>query len=137
MTAGRSTRRNAWSWRSTLDEPLCIVRGMDANGAKVTTFLKHENIIGYPDHYVQHRRAAPLWTTSAQMLTERRLDAKRIGVEMDANYLHGRLLRVARSAACPTAAFSDANLLVNWVRVVKSPREIELMRQAAQHHGTG
>jgi len=42
------------------DEPLCIVRGMDANGAKVTTFLKHENIVGYPDHYVQSTERHPM-----------------------------------------------------------------------------
>ena len=55
------TGYNGWSFYTpqvvvlseALAEPLCIVRGMDANGAKVTTFLKHENIIGYPDHYVQ------------------------------------------------------------------------------------
>src|SRR5713226_10787699 len=55
------TGYNGWSFYTpqvvvvseALAESLCIVRGMDANGAKVTTFLKHENIIGYPDHYVQ------------------------------------------------------------------------------------
>jgi len=113
-----------------LDEPLCIVRGMDANGAKVTTFLKHENIIGFPDHYVQHAEKHP-YDYVAQMLTERRLDAKRIGVEMDAYYFTAACLDSLKRSL-PNGRFVNANLLVNWVRIVKSPREIELMRQAAR-----
>src|SRR4029077_9766829 len=73
-------------WLSeALAEPLFIVRGMDANGAKVTTFLKHENIIGYPDHYVQSpvRHAMDY---VADMLKERKLDKARIGLEMDSYY---------------------------------------------------
>ena len=29
-----------------LDEPICVVRGIDLNGAKVTTFLDEGNLIG-------------------------------------------------------------------------------------------
>jgi Xaa-Pro dipeptidase len=67
----------------------------------------------------------------AQMLTERRLDAKRIGVEMDAYYFTAACFDSLKRSL-PNGRFSDANLLVNWVRIVKSPREIELMRQAAR-----
>ena len=113
-----------------LDEPLCIVRGMDANGAKVTTFLRHQNIIGYPDNYVQSTERHPM-DYVADMLKQRRLDKGRIGVEMDAYYF---------SAACyealkrnlPDARWVDATSLVNWARIVKSPRELGYMRQAAQ-----
>jgi ectoine utilization protein EutD len=113
-----------------LDEPLCIVRGMDANGAKVTTFLKHENIVGFPDQYVQHPERHP-YDYIAEVLTARRLGSGRIGVEMDAYYFtaacHDALKR-----SLPNGRFADANLLVNWVRIVKSPREIDYMRQAAR-----
>jgi ectoine utilization protein EutD len=113
-----------------LDEPLCIVRGMDANGAKVTTFLKHENIIGFPDHYVQHAERHP-YDYVAEMLKQRRLDGKRIGVEMDAYYFTAACFESLKRSL-PNGRFGDANLLVNWVRIVKSPREIEYMRQAAE-----
>ena len=36
-----------------LDEPVLIVRGMDANAGPVTTYLPVDNILGYPDHLVQ------------------------------------------------------------------------------------
>src|SRR5215472_8269902 len=34
-------------------EPIWIGRFQDANGAKLTAFMSHDNIIGYPDNYVQ------------------------------------------------------------------------------------
>src|SRR5690606_30202876 len=34
-------------------EPIWFGRGQDANGAKFTAYLGQDNIIGYPDHYVQ------------------------------------------------------------------------------------
>src|SRR5882672_5310251 len=56
-----------------LAEPICITRGMDANGAKLTTFLDHANILGYPDHYVQSTERHPMdWI--AGIVRERGLD---------------------------------------------------------------
>jgi ectoine utilization protein EutD len=113
-----------------LAEPLCIVRGMDANGAKATTFLKHESIIGYPDHYVQSSERHPM-DYVAQMLQERRLDKGRIGVEMDAYYFSPAAYESLKRHL-PNARWVDGNLLVNWVRAVKSPQEIAYMQQAAR-----
>ena len=41
-------------------EPIWYGRGQDANGAKRTAYLKHDNIIGYPDHYVQSTERHPM-----------------------------------------------------------------------------
>ena len=35
------------------EEPIWIGRKQDANGAKITTFLSEENIIGYPEKLIQ------------------------------------------------------------------------------------
>ena len=55
----------------------------------------------------------------------------RIGVEMGGYYYsaraHADLVR-----ALPQAAFVDADILVNWIRIVKSPAEIAIMRQAGK-----
>lgn len=113
------------------EEPICVIRGIDANGARVTTFLDDENIIGYPDHYVQSTEIHPM-DYVAHILIARGLDKGVIGVEMDAYYY------TAAGHAAFFAAFPeeirvvDATNLVNWVRVIKSEQEIAYMRQAAR-----
>lgn len=111
-------------------EPLWIGRKMDVRAAHVTTFLKRENIIGYPDDYVQAPHKHP-FDYVADVITERGWGDAVIGVEMDAYYFtatsYDSLVR-----KLPDARFQDANLLVNWVRSVKSPAEIQYMREAAR-----
>jgi len=114
----------------SLDEPICIVRGIDANGARATTFLADENIIGYPDHYVQNPDCHPM-DCVAEEITRRGLGNATIGVEMDA-YYYSAAAHAALIQGLPNASFKNANVLVNWVRIVKSPREIDYMRQAAR-----
>lgn len=112
------------------DEPLWVGRGMDANAAKVTTWLNHDNIYGYPDDYVQSSIKHPM-NFVADLLRERGWDRSTVGVEMDTYYFtaacHANLMR-----DLPNAALVDAGPLVNWVRAIKSAKEIEYMRQAAR-----
>ena len=76
-----------------LDEPpLWYGRGQDANGARRTSWLPDDRLIGYPDHYVQSTVRHPMQLL-AQILTDRAWGGLRIGVEMDNYYF---------SAACPT-----------------------------------
>src|SRR5690625_316667 len=42
------------------EEPIWIGRGMDANAAKITTWLQHDNIIPYTDDYVQSTVKHPM-----------------------------------------------------------------------------
>jgi Xaa-Pro dipeptidase len=112
------------------DEPIWIGRGMDANAAKVTTFLNHDNILGYPDDYVQTPVKHPM-DYAADFLMQHGWHKGTVGVEMDSYYF---------TAACyeslkrnlPDTDFKDATTLVNWVRVIKSAQEIEYMQQAAR-----
>lgn len=112
------------------EEPLWIGRGMDAAGARFTTFLSEENIIGYPDYYVQNPVQHPLHF-AADQLRERGWHKSRIGVETDAYYYTARSDQSLRERL-PEATFLDANLLVNWVRLVKSDAEIALMKEAGK-----
>lgn len=112
------------------DEPVWIGRGMDAAGAKFTTFLAPENIIGYPDDFVQNPVKHPLHFV-ADILKNRGWGGKRIGVETDAYYYTARSDASLREGL-PEATIVDANLLVNWVRLVKSDAEIALMKEAGK-----
>jgi len=40
-------------------EPVWFGRGQDGNGAKRTAWLSPDNIVGYPDHYVQSTERHP------------------------------------------------------------------------------
>ena len=66
------------------DEPLWYGRKMDAQGALRTTWLEEENILYYPDEYVQSTERHPMDHLSG-ILQDKKLGSFRIGVEMD-NY---------------------------------------------------
>ena len=41
------------------DEPIWFGRKQDSNGARITTFLKDENILGYPENLIQSPPSHP------------------------------------------------------------------------------
>lgn len=112
------------------DMPLWIGRGMDVAGAIHTTFLDDSDIIGYPDHYVQTLARHPM-NFVGDLIQERGWGTKVVGVEMDAYYFTARSYAELQKSL-PNAHFANADLLVNWIRLVKSEAEIGFMREAGQ-----
>jgi ectoine hydrolase len=112
------------------EQPIWIGRNQDANGAKVTTWLYHENIIPYPDDYVQSTQKHPM-DFAANILREIGQSNRRIGVEMDAYYFTA-LCYERLKQGLPNATFIDATSLVNKVRIIKSDKEIDYMKRAAR-----
>jgi Xaa-Pro dipeptidase len=113
-----------------MENPFWFGREQDANGARLTTWLPEDCIYGYPDEYVQSRYTHTMrWV--ANRLRERGLSRKRFGLEMDGYWFNARMY-VTLSDELPRAEFMDGTNLVNWIRAVKSPAEIEYMRQAAR-----
>jgi ectoine hydrolase len=111
-------------------EPIWYGRGQDANGAKRTAYLRHDNIIGYPDHYVQSTERHPMDLLS-KIIEERGWSRSAIGAEMD-NYWFSAAAFGSLTRHLPNARFHDATGLVNWQRAVKSPQELDYMRKAAR-----
>ncbi|ANU15388.1 Xaa-Pro dipeptidase [Planococcus halocryophilus Or1] len=111
------------------DQPIWVGRTMDANAAKITTWLYHDNIISYPDTYVQSETKHPM-DFVADILKQIGQDKRRIGVEMENYYFTAKCYEQLKKGL-PNATFQDATLLVNWVRIVKSDQEIEYMKKAA------
>jgi ectoine hydrolase len=105
-------------------------RGIDAPAAHITTHLPEEDIVAYPDHYVQSAEVHPT-EYLAQVLKARMLDTGNIGAEMDNYYQTYRGMH-ALMECLPDATFSDATGLVNWQRAIKSPTEIEYMERAGK-----
>ena len=127
---------NAWSFYVSqalvvaldLEEPLWFGRAQDALvGAKVTTWLAEENIIPYTDDYVHNPVKHPM-DYLAQVLDQKGLSRKTIGVEKDVYYLSARACECLQKGL-PNARFTDATNLVNWVRIIKSDTEISYMKK--------
>ncbi|MGD9367182.1 MAG: M24 family metallopeptidase [Desulfobacteraceae bacterium] len=113
-----------------LAAPLWIGRGMDVAGARHTTFLSADHIIGYPDDYVQNPVKHPM-NFVADEIKHRGWEKRDIGVEMDAYYFSARGF-LALQKDLPQARIKDANLLVSWVRLIKSDVEIGYMKEAGK-----
>ena len=111
-------------------EPLWFGRGQDAQGALRTVFLADDNVIGYPDHYVQSTERHPMQYL-AQVLRERNLVTKQLGVELD-NYYFSAACYINLKQSLPEVEIIDATALVNWQRAIKSEQEIAYMQNAAQ-----
>ncbi|MFD1214783.1 M24 family metallopeptidase [Arthrobacter sp. GCM10027362] len=134
------TGYNAWSFYAPQllfvpaeGDMVLFNRQMDVAGARRSTWLAAENIAGYPDSYVQRPHLHPFhWVAAA--LRRRQLIAPAagscVGLEMDAHFLTPKAYRVLANAL-PEWTLVDCFELVNWVRSVKSPAELELMRRAA------
>ncbi len=111
------------------EEPVWIGRAMDAAGGLLTAWMKPENVVGFPEDHVQRADRHPMdWI--AQWITQKGWGDRRIGIELEAYYFspkaHARLV-----AGLPNAKFHDADLLVNWIRAVKTPAEIDYLRKAS------
>jgi len=113
-----------------LKDPVWIGRMMDAVSARRMTYLPEDSVRPYTDDYVQSAEREPVDFLVAQLREIcPTLDA--IGVEMGAYYysahIHARL-----TAALPQTRFVNAELLINWIRIRKSPAEIAIMREAGK-----
>lgn len=111
-------------------DPIWYGRGIDANGAKRTTYLPHDRILDYPDHYVQSTERHPMDFLSG-IIEDRGYAEASIGVEMD-NYYFSAAAYNSLVKHLPNAIFKDATGLVNWQRAVKSPQELDYMRKAGR-----
>jgi Xaa-Pro aminopeptidase len=111
-------------------EPLLFTRAMDTGGARLTTWLDEAQILGFPEHYVQQRDRHPLHWVASEM-AGRDLVGEVLALEMDSYYFSPRAYEALRDRL-PGVRVVDSEELVNWVRAVKSPAELEMMRRAAR-----
>ncbi|WP_111721164.1 M24 family metallopeptidase [Homoserinimonas sp. OAct 916] len=132
---------NAWSFYTpqflfvpASGDMIFYSRAMDAFGAFRTAWLPPENIVGYPEHYVHHGEIHPFdWV--AGDLRERGLVSpiagEQVGLDLDAHFFSPKAYR-SLVQGLPEWDFVDSHELVNWVRLIKSPAEIDLMRAASR-----
>lgn len=112
------------------EEPIWVGRGQDGNAARLTTWLKEENIRAYTDDYVQSLTKHPM-DFVADIIKEKRSDKMVIATEMDSYYYTAKC-QERLVVELPNAKFKDGTNLVNWVRIIKSDFEVEYIRKAAR-----
>lgn len=115
-------------------ELLLFLREMDANGAFRTARLDPGQIVGYPERYVHRPHLHPFdWVAFALRRRGQVAPAARgcVGLEMDSHFFSPKGYRSLVNAL-PEWTLVDAFDLVNWVRAVKSPAEIQYLRTAAR-----
>ena len=109
--------------------PYWMGREMDAGAAAFSSCLEPTQLVPYPEDLVQTVGAHPA-DFMAGWLQDHAFDGLKIGYESDTYFFSPRALSRLQ-AGLPNATWIDADLLVNWVRVVKSPAEVEVLGQAA------
>lgn len=110
-------------------EPLLVVRNTELGSALWTVYMDRSNIVIWPDAYIVDPDLHPA-RFLGETIAERFGDAQTIGVELDVNCYTPRA-HAELQQALPAVEFVSADLLVNWLRTVKSPAEVALMREAA------
>jgi ectoine hydrolase len=129
------TGYNAWSFYTPQclllpaeGEPHLFARAMDAAGAAFTCNLPADRIHGYPEELVHRPDVHPFdWiaATARELVPAGEL----VGVEGDAHFFSPRAY-LALDRGLPTNRLVDSAELVNWVRLVKSPYEVQQLRTA-------
>ena len=87
-------------------EPVWWGRGQDEAGALRTVYMARDNVVAYPDHYVQTTERHPM-EHLASVISERGFGRMRIGVEMD-NYYYSAAAHAVLGRCLPDAEFVDA-----------------------------
>ncbi len=114
-----------------IEEPFCIVRLQDLYCASETTWISKEQIVAYPDKYLWEPQKLHVMDFVCELLIEKGLHQKNIGVENDSYYFNAHFLHRLENKL-PETKFIDATALVNWVRGQKSEKELEYMQIAAR-----
>lgn len=114
----------------TSSEPVWIGRAIDAISAHETSWLSAENIVGYAESYADNYPNHAMESVANEIKT-RGWSAGRIGYEGDAFFFSVRGFLTLQTNL-PGAEWVDVGVLINWLRTIKTSREIEFMRRAAK-----
>jgi diaminopropionate ammonia-lyase len=115
-----------------MESPVIVSRAMDAAAGAFTTHLALDRILAYADHYVDNAELHPIHLVCELLKKNGWAAGKTVGLDMNSDYFTGRCYKEAMESLCVvTKAVVDDNRLVNWLRIVKSPAELEQIRIAA------
>lgn len=114
--------------RADEEEPSLFLRRMDAPAGIYTSFMSRDRIIGYPENYVgdPNRDGFDFIVDHIQKVGFGR---KAIGLEFES--ISGTTLNKLKTRLSDVRIV-DGSGIVTWLRIVKTDREIAVMREAAE-----
>ena len=93
-------------------EPVWYGRRQDGNGALRTCWMGEDNILWYPDYYVQNPDMHPMEFLAQSILPQRGWHDGVVGVELD-NYYYSARAHLSLVKELPHARLVDANSLAS------------------------
>ena len=106
-------------------------REVDASSAWLTSNLDQGQVFGYPEHYVQQADLHPMdWV--AEIIGSAMEPGSVLAVEAESAHHTLRAHHALRNGLGHRIAVRECRRIVNWVRAVKSPAELEVMRTAGR-----
>ncbi|WP_407121221.1 M24 family metallopeptidase [Bradyrhizobium sp. STM 3561] len=129
---------DAWSYQNTQAllvpsselEPVWIGRSLDVAAAHNTSWLSADNIVGYAESYADNSPKHAMEAVAGE-INRRGWNTGRIGYEGDTFFFSLRGFFTLQKGI-PEAELVDVGVLINWLRTIKTPSEIEFMRRAGK-----
>ncbi|PDT33402.1 MULTISPECIES: M24 family metallopeptidase [Sinorhizobium] len=109
------------------EEPIFILRQMDAPAAIHQTFMSRDRIVAYPETLIGTPEKNG-YDAIIDFMYEKGLEAGGIGLELGELRFHAVTKFRSRFS---DARIEDCTHLVTWIRIIKSDLEIAIMREAA------
>jgi Xaa-Pro aminopeptidase len=110
--------------------PLWIGRSSDTHVAQASPVIDPADIHTYGDQYIQSHMLSP-YDFVADQIVSMGWAQRRIGVPTDDYYFSPRAFSTL-ARRLPNATIVDDAKVVNWVRAIKEPGEIQAIRRAGQ-----
>ncbi|MDX1808068.1 MAG: M24 family metallopeptidase [Sulfurospirillaceae bacterium] len=113
------------------DEPIWFGRDMDRSAALLKCYMQEDNMIAYPEEYVQNVDKHPMEWIAKNIFYKKGWQKVVIATEMD-TYYYTAAAHLTLVSNLWKARFVDSQNLVNWARGIKSDKEIEYMKIAGK-----
>lgn len=113
---------------TTKPDPVFVSRNTERNGALLSTYMDPSDIVVYPEVYMIDPDLHG-YQFIGDVIRDRFGAKLSIGTELDTICFTPRAQRELERAL-PEATFVNGDKLVNYVRTVKSPAELQIMREA-------
>lgn len=111
-------------------EPTMVAISLEEQNILRTSWVENYSLYG-----LEKDQSEPVQFL-ADAIQQMGLEGQRVGIEAQANYFTGYMYERLKQSL-PSTRFEDATDIIHGLRVIKSPQEIEYIKEAAHFSGVG